>query len=294
MNYIPPPISYAKVNPLGQLVIGLENGTILNAGSVLGRAGIQGPTGFTGPKGPSGPMGPYVTNMTIDNKGELIYSLSNNTHKFNAGKVPGLTGPQGPKGNSITECVLRNNTLSFLLDNNKLITAGNIIGPTGPRGPIGMGLIGPTGPMGKPFKVSRVFTSDDVLFILDDNNTIHTCGYIGVTGPTGPIAAIQSVKIDDDGHLIINSDVQSFNAGYVLGTQGIIGPTGPRGRPGPMLRLKDIRISDSGDVLFTDEYERVYNAGTFPIDERITQLEKQVQELRELYKTTNLSGTTSK
>lgn len=284
MNYIPPPISYAKVNPLGQLVIGLENGTILNAGSVIGRTGIQGNTGCTGPIGPIGPMGPYVTNMSINNNGELIYSLSNNNHKFNAGKVPGLTGPQGPRGTSITDCVLHDNTLSFLLDNNTLVTAGDVIGPTGPRGPIGMGLVGPTGATGKPFKVARVFTSDDVLFILDDNNVIHTCGYIGVTGPTGPISAIQSVNINDNGHLIINSTTDSFDAGYILGPQGYIGPTGPRGRPGPMLRLKDIRISDSGDVLITDEYERVYNAGTFPIDTKIKQLETEVKELKDIIK----------
>lgn len=284
MNYIPPPITYAKVNPLGQLVIGLENGTILNAGSVIGKQGIQGVTGCTGPQGPYGPMGPYVTNMMIDNKGELIYTLSNNSHKFNAGKVPGITGPQGPRGNSIVDCNIRNNTLGFLLDNNTYLTAGNVLGPTGPRGPMGMGLIGPTGPMGKPFKVSRVFTANDVLFILDDNNIIHTCGYIGITGPTGPTSFIQSIKIDDTGHLIIDSTTCSFNAGYILGPQGIQGPTGPKGRPGPMLRLKNIQISDSGDILFTDEYEHVYNAGTFPIDTRIKQLEDEVKELKDIIK----------
>ena len=289
MNYIPPPISYAKVNPLGQLVIGLENGTILNAGSVIGKPGISGPTGYTGPQGPLGPMGPYVTNMNIDNKGELIYTLSNNSHKFNAGKVPGITGPQGPRGNSIMDCNIRNNTLGFLLDNNTYLTAGNVLGPTGPRGPIGMGLIGPTGPMGKPFKVSRVFTANDVLFILDDNNIIHTCGYIGITGPTGPTSFIQSIKIDDTGHLIIDSNTDSFNVGYILGPQGIQGPTGPKGRPGPMLRLKDIHVTEIGELIFIDEFEKIYNTGVLPViskyETKFQELEQEILELKNKIKT---------
>lgn len=285
MNYVPPPISYAKVNPLGQLVIGLENGTILNAGTVVGRQGIQGPTGYTGMLGPTGPVGPYVTNMYINEKGDLIYSLNNNTYKFNAGKVPGYTGPQGPRGNSITNCTIRGNILEFLLDDNTLLTAGNVLGPTGLRGPCGQqGIQGPTGPMGKPFKATRIFTSNDVLFILDDDNTIHSCGYIGVTGPPGPVSDIQSITIDESGHLIFKGETQTFNAGYVQGPQGSIGPTGPKGRPGPMLRLKDIHVTDVGELVFTDEYEKIYNTGVLPIiskyETKFKELEQEILDLK--------------
>lgn len=281
MNYIPPPITYAKVNPLGQLVIGLENGTILNAGNVSGKQGIIGPTGSTGICGPTGPIGPYMTNMKINEKGELTYQFSQYNQILNAGRVPGTTGPQGKRGNSIVNCTVHNRNLYLELDNGKSINAGNVIGATGPRGPIGfLGPTGATGPVGKPFTVSRIFTTNDLLFMMDENNKMYNCGYIGVTGPTGPPAIVNSFDINESGHLIVDNQ---FDAGLVRGEQGPTGPQGLRGRPGPMLRLKSIVVSDLGELIFTDEFDKQYNTGVLPIikqyENRLQILEKQVAEL---------------
>lgn len=281
MNYIPPPITYAKVNPLGQLVIGLENGTILNAGNVSGKQGIPGPTGSIGICGPTGPIGPYMTNMKINEKGELTYQFTQHNQILNAGRVPGITGPQGPRGNSIVNCNIHNRNLYVELDNGKAINAGHVIGATGPRGQMGMlGPTGATGPVGKPFTVSRIFTTNDLLFLMDENNRMYNCGYIGVTGPTGPPAIVNSFEINESGHLIVD---ENFDAGLVKGPSGEQGPTGPKGRPGPMLRFKNIVVSDKGELIFTDEFDKQYNTGVLPIIEqyenRLQTLEKQVAEL---------------
>ena len=72
-----------------------------------GPQGPQGETGQTGPQGPQGEVGPQgpsgvsVTNAHINNKGELVITLSNGTTQ-NLGVIVGSDGEQGetgPQGN---------------------------------------------------------------------------------------------------------------------------------------------------------------------------------------------------
>lgn len=285
MNYIPPPVTYAKINPMGQLIMGLENGTILNAGNVIGPQGLQGVTGATGKCGPTGSVGPVVAKMNINSKGELTYSFSNNPMNiYNAGKVPGITGAQGPRGYSIARCDLENQTLVLTTENGHHLVAGKVFGPTGPRG-----IIGPTGMKGEKgnaFKISRIFTMNNSLVIMDDTNTAYNCGYVGITGPTGPPALFNDIFIDDEGELNIISNGMRFTAGNIKGPQGLPGlqgPTGSRGRPGPMLKLSDIRLRGD-DLIFIDEYQVEYNVGKLPalvnLQNEIKQLRNDIEQLK--------------
>ncbi len=280
MKYQPTPISYAKVNPLGQLVVGLENGTILNAGNVIGQQGSMGLMGPTGHTGPFGPMGPSVVNMTINNRQELIYSLSDNPlYMYNAGKVPGITGHRGPRGHSIVACDIdKKQNLFLTTDAGQKLTAGKVFGATGLIGPIGP--TGPRGIQGKPFTVSQIFTVENTLLLVDDMNIAYTCGYVGITGPTGSSDVLTSININDTGHLILSSSNSTiYDAGYILGStgpQGSVGPTGNRGRPGPMLKFKNIYIQDD-ELIFEDEYGTNYNVGKLPI---ITELKNEIEDLK--------------
>jgi hypothetical protein len=285
MNYIPPPVTYAKINPMGQLIMGLENGTILNAGNVIGPQGLQGVTGATGKCGPTGPAGSVVSKMNINSKGELTYSFSNNPMNiYNAGKVPGITGARGPRGYSIARCDLENQTLVLTTENGHHLIAGKVYGPTGPRG-----LMGPTGlrgEKGNPFKISRIFTVNNNLIIMDDSNTAYNCGFVGITGPTGPPSLFEDIFIDEDGELNIMSNGMRYTAGNIRGPrglQGLPGPTGSRGRPGPMLKLHDISLRGD-ELVIIDEYKVEYNVGKLPalanLQDEIKQLRNDVEQLK--------------
>ena len=51
-------VQNATVNGMGDLIVTLTDGTIINAGYVVGPDGAQGPQGDTGAQGPQGDVGP--------------------------------------------------------------------------------------------------------------------------------------------------------------------------------------------------------------------------------------------
>ena len=265
MNFKSTPISYAKVNPLGQLVMGLEDGTILNAGNVIGCQGKIGSTGPPGPIGPIGNKGYGLKQLTTTNDGQLQYILENDNRIYNAGLLPAITGPTGKSGNSMINFRCENNILYIDTDDDKHFIAGRLDGPTGPPGI--MGLQGSQGPVGKPFTISNIFTTNNSLIMMDDNGQAYNCGYIGITGPTGPMCYWDNAFIDKHGQLLLFYKDQFINAGYILGptghtgTIGIKGDTGPRGRPGPMLKFKDVNLSEQGELIIIDESSKIYNVG---------------------------------
>lgn len=275
--YVSPPISYAKVNPVGQLIVGLENGTVLSAGNVIGPPGIQGVTGPTGRYGPTGPRGPTISTMHINKKDELTFTFSDSVLRvYTAGKVPTSTGPTGPRGHSISHCQLdQGGNLIFTSENGRNLVAGKVVGATGPQGPTGM--MGTRGEQGRPFTLSKIFTTNHQLMMIDDTNRIHKCGYVGITGPTGPPLLFDKIYLDTNNQLLfITNDGLVYNAGTL--------PTGPRGRPGPRYQLKNIQLLENGDLVFTDEYQNKFNAGTISgiqeLRQEITQLRRELTELR--------------
>lgn len=254
------PISFAKVNPSGQLVVGLEDGTVLNAGYVFGPTGSSGSTGSIGPMGPTGQKGPGITTLkTFENK--LYYTIDNKT--FIAGSLPAITGPTGNAGTIINRIYLDiNGNLNFIADNGTLFNAGRVYGPTGMSGKIGPpGPPGPTGEQGKPFKIAKMQTMNNRLIVTNDENKSFDCGVIAVTGITGPAGYYDDIYVNDGGHLYFKRDGVIIDAGYVKGDTGSIGPTGKEGPQGPLNMIKECRIEDKRLVMVDRGGNKIHSIG---------------------------------
>lgn len=254
MSYNFIPISYSKINPSGQLIIGLQDGTVLNAGNVIGPTGLDGPTGPTGPIGNTGPMGPVISNLQTTSDGRLYYTVNNKTYV--AGKLPIATGPTGSRGNSIINVHIDDdNVLSIKTDDNKVFKAGKITVPIGPTGE--RGYMGHTGMPGKPFNIYdiKIEPTTNQLVIRDTDFNAYTCGYVGVTGPTGPVMMWSSAYIDQRGHLLLlyNNNYNYLDAGYIVGNTGPIGPTGNKG---DTCFITNCILKDQ-QFVFTDNHDRV-------------------------------------
>ena len=95
----------------GNLIITLTTGETLNLGNVKGEKGDkgdQGQQGIQGEKGDTGAAGQNgvsVTKTEINNKGELIITLSDNTVS-NLGVVVGAKGDKGDKGEDGADYIL--------------------------------------------------------------------------------------------------------------------------------------------------------------------------------------------
>jgi hypothetical protein len=253
------PISYAKVNPSGQLVVGLEDGTILNAGYVFGPSGPTGAKGPIGNMGPTGTRGPGVTTLkTFDDK--LYYTIENKT--FIAGQLPTLTGPTGKAGTSINRIYLDvGGNLHFISNVGDDFNIGKVYGPTGPKGPFGPpGPLGPTGLQGKSFQITRMQTINNRLIVTDDTNKSFDCGAIAVTGITGPPGYYESIYTEG-GNLYFKHGQKVVNAGSVKGDTGCIGPTGKQGRPGPLNTIKECCVENNKLVITDRSGSKIYSSG---------------------------------
>ena len=96
-------ISSSVINSDGELVITYTNSQTANLGVVIGAKGDkgdkgdQGETGATGATGATGNDGVSITKTEINNKGELVITLSDNTVS-NLGVVVGAKGDKGETG----------------------------------------------------------------------------------------------------------------------------------------------------------------------------------------------------
>lgn len=254
------PISYAKINPSGQLIVGLEDGTILNAGYVYGPSGPTGPMGPCGIIGPTGVQGASVTTLKTFND-KLYYTIENKT--FIAGSLPYITGPTGRSGTSVERIYIDNKGNLHLLSNNgQDFNVGYIYGPTGVQGPLGPpGPLGPTGMNGKPFTISRMQTINNRLIVIDDMNKSYDCGLIAVSGITGPPGYYDTVYTTDDGYLVFTYGDNIINAGCIKGNTGPRGHTGVTGPIGPLNIIKECCIENSKLIITDIEGNKTYSVG---------------------------------
>jgi hypothetical protein len=253
------PISYAKINPSGQLVVGLEDGTILNAGYVFGPSGPTGASGPIGPLGPTGPRGASLSVLkTFDDK--LYYTIDNKT--FIAGSLPTITGPTGKAGTSINRVFLDVGGNLHLVSNlGQDFNVGRVYGPTGMKGPFGPpGPIGPTGAQGKSFQISRMQTINNRLIVTDDNGKSFDCGIIAVTGITGPPGYYDSIYIEND-NLHFKYKNKVIDAGNIKGPTGERGPIGHTGPVGPLNCIRQALVENGKIVLVDRNGRKTYSSG---------------------------------
>ena len=90
-------IESASFNDKGELIITLSDKTVLNAGKAIGSDGKNGTDGKDGKDGKDGADGTSITDVDVNDAGELVLTFSN-SKGVNLGKIVGATGAQGPQG----------------------------------------------------------------------------------------------------------------------------------------------------------------------------------------------------
>jgi len=228
----------------GNLIITLTDDTVHNAGKVIGDKGEQGNQGDKGDKGDKGDTGIGVKSVTIDEDGNLIITLTDDT-VHNAGKVNasnGENGRNGADGVGIENAVVdENGNLIITLTDGTVYNLGNVTGAKGDKGDAGKD--GQDGQNGQ-----------------DGSN-----GSNGLNG-TG----IQSAHIDADGNLIITfTDGVVTNLGKIVGTDGKDGKDGADGKDG--IGIKGCRIDDDGNLILTLTDNTTLDAGNISaISDRVS------------------------
>lgn len=225
----------------GNLIITLTDDTVHNAGKVIGDKGEQGNQGDKGDKGDKGDTGIGVKSVTIDEDGNLIITLTDDT-VHNAGKVNasnGENGRNGADGVGVKDAVVdENGNLIITLTDGTVYNLGNVTGAKGDNGDAGK-----DGQNGQ-----------------DGSN-----GSNGLNG-TG----IQSAHIDADGNLIITfTDGVVTNLGKIVGTDGKDGKDGADGKDG--IGIKGCRIDDDGNLILTLTDNTTLDAGNISaISDRVS------------------------
>ena len=257
-------ISSSNINSDGELVITYSNGQTANLGVVVGAQGIQGAQGLQGIQGEKGDKGAQgaqgiqgekgvsVTKTEINNNGELIITLSDNTVS-NLGVVVGAKGEQGAQGIQgekgdkgeqgaqgiqgekgdkgeqgaqgiqgkqgvgIETIVVENNNLKISLTNGTNLDLGNIKGEQGIQG-----IQGEKGDKGEQ-------------------------GIQGIQGEQG--VGISDVDITNDELVITLSNNTVLNLGNIKGAQGEQGFQGIQGEQG--VGILSVVIDDDGHLKIT-------------------------------------------
>ena len=258
-----------EINNKGELVITLSDNTVSNLGVVVGAKGDKGETGATGATGATGDKGDKgdqgeqgiqgdkgdkgdkgetgaagndgvsVTKTEINQRGELVITLSDNTVS-NLGVVVGAkgdkgdqgeqgiqgiqgekgeTGAKGDKGDDgvgIETIVIENGNLKITLTNETTLDLGNIKGEKGDKGDTGAtGATGEKGDKGDK----------------GDKGEQGIQGIQGATGATGN--GIASATINEYGELVIEyTNGDDINLGSVIGPKGDKGDQGEQGLQG--------------------------------------------------------------
>ena len=130
-------ITDVDVNDAGELVIYLD-GEPVNLGKIVGENGQNGEDGKDGANGVG------IEGATVDENGNLILSLSNDTD-INVGKVKGEDGQDGTDGKDgigITGVKIENGELIITFSDGNSSNLGNIVGADGKDGTDGKDSVG--------------------------------------------------------------------------------------------------------------------------------------------------------
>ncbi len=162
----------SEINAKGELVLYYSNNTSTNLGKVVGSNGTNGSNGSNGTDGKDG-VG--IQNVTINDDGNLIVTLTSGT-VLDLGNIK---GPQGDKGDngidgvSVVDAEINNDgELIFTLSNDEKINVGKIIGSNGINGSNGTNGVDGVGIKGIAFNANG-----ELIITLTDNGTIN-CGKV--------------------------------------------------------------------------------------------------------------------
>ena len=252
----------------GNLIITLTDDTVYNLGKVTEAKGDKGDQGDKGDKGDTGATGVGVKSATIDEDGNLIITLTDDT-VHNAGKVIGDKGEQGDTGatgvgvKSVT--IDEDGNLIITLTDDTVHNAGKVNASNGENGRNGADGVG--------IENAVVDENGNLIITLSDG-TVHNLGKVtgekGDAGKDGQDGSngngIQSAEIDADGNLIITfTDGVVTNLGKIVGTDGKNGTDGKDGKDGVDgkngIGIKGCRIDDNGNLILTLTDNTTLDAG---------------------------------
>ena len=211
----------------GNLIITLTDDTVHNAGKVTGDKGEQGNQGDKGDKGDKGDTGIGVKSVAIDDDGNLIITLTDDT-VHNAGKVNasnGENGRNGADGVGIENAVVdENGNLIITLSNGTVHNLGKVTGEKGDAGKDGQ-----DGSNGNGIQSAEIDADGNLIITFTDgvvtnlgkivgtdgkNGTDGKDGKDGVDGKNG--IGIKGCRIDDNGNLILTlTDNTTLDAGNI-------------------------------------------------------------------------------
>lgn len=211
----------------GNLIITLTDDTVHNAGKVTGDKGEQGNQGDKGDKGDKGDTGIGVKSVAIDDDGNLIITLTDDT-VHNAGKVNasnGENGRNGADGVGIENAVVdENGNLIITLSDGTVHNLGKVTGEKGDAGKDGQ-----DGSNGNGIQSAEIDADGNLIITFTDgvvtnlgkivgtdgkNGTDGKDGKDGVDGKNG--IGIKGCRIDDNGNLILTlTDNTTLDAGNI-------------------------------------------------------------------------------
>lgn len=281
-------IENAYVDTDGDLIILLNDETIINAGKVVGDAGIHGsmgPRGLQGERGPQGPQGPAGANGSAGEQGpQGIPGPQGEKGDQGPQGIPGPQGERGPQGEQGIQGIPGPQGVAGEAGPIGLRGPQGERGEQGPQGERGLqGLPGPQGPRG----------------LQGEKGAEGKRGKDGKRGIAG--TGIKTVSINDVGELLVTlTDDRVVNAGKVSaraakdlldpedlganhsdgdmleevgpqGPPGPQGPAGPQGETGVGIGMVEIDASGHLIITYTDYttqdagsvYPTVIDGGTF-------------------------------
>lgn len=281
-------VTNASINTEGELVLTYSNGQKDNLGNVIGakgdkgdqgekgEQGIQGEKGETGADGKDGTNGVdgkdgvSVTKSEINQRGELVITLSNG-NVSNLGVVVGKdgingtngqdgakgekgdTGAKGDKGDigtngqdgakgdkgdkgddgvGISLITVTNGNLSITLTSGTTLELGNIKGSDGVDGRDGAD--GTNGQDGIGVKSTEINQSGELVITYSNDNSVNLGKVTGTNGTNGQDGnGITKTEINANGELVITySNGTTENLGVVVGKDGVNGINGQDGAKG--------------------------------------------------------------
>ena len=246
-------------------------------------ADVKGDKGDQGDKGDKGDTGVGVKSVVINENGNLIITLTDDT-VLDLGKVTGDKGSQGDKGDqgetgatgvgvkSVT--IDENGDLIITLTDDTVHNAGKVTGDKGNQGD--KGDKGDTGATGVGVKSVTIDENGNLIITLTDD-TVYNAGKVtgnnGDKGETGAAGVgVKSVAIDENGNLVITlTDDTVHNLGKITGAKGDKGEQGDKGDKGDKgdagnngaagVGVKDAVVDENGNLIITLTDGTVYNLG---------------------------------
>ena len=205
----------------GNLIITLTDDTVHNAGKVTGDKGEQGNQGDKGDKGDKGDTGIGVKSVAIDDDGNLIITLTDDT-VHNAGKVNasnGENGRNGADGVGIENAVVdENGNLIITLSDGTVHNLGKVTGEKGDAGKDGQ-----DGSNGNGIQSAEIDADGNLIITFTDGVVTNLGKIVGTDGKNGTDGVdgkngigIKGCRIDDNGNLILTlTDNTTLDAGNI-------------------------------------------------------------------------------